>query len=100
MDFAFYIRRVMVVTDSQPKSDPNVIFEELDEILDRIIIISPFSFIDLKKEIKRKYTESIRINEALSNIFRRLNNSVAKWMVRTIIKNYNPIRIPETLAIY
>ncbi len=68
----------MVVTNPEPKPSPNIILEELDEILDRITATSPFLSIDLRRRIKEKYTELIRINKALSSIFRRLNSSEAK----------------------
>jgi hypothetical protein len=52
----------------------------------------------LKERTKEKYTEPIRINNALSVVFRRLNSSEAKWMVRMLLKNYSPVHVPETLA--
>jgi DNA ligase 4 len=100
INFASYIERVTTAIDPESKFNSNIILEKLDKILDRIIAISPFSFIDLKRRMEKRYIKLIRINKTLSNIFRRLNNSEAKWMVRTIIKNYNSVRISETLTIY
>jgi hypothetical protein len=53
MDFVFYVKYVMAVIDSKHRSGPSVTLEELDEILDRITIISSFSSIDLRKRIKK-----------------------------------------------
>jgi hypothetical protein len=66
----------MVTID--PEHRPNLIFKEFDEILDRITIISSFSSIDLKRKIKEKYVELIRVNNALSGIFRRLKSLKTK----------------------
>jgi hypothetical protein len=76
MDFASYVKHIITAID--PEYRPSLTLEKFDEILDRIIIISSFSFIDLKKKIKKKYAKLIRINNALSSIFRRLKNSKAK----------------------
>jgi hypothetical protein len=76
MDFASCVKHVMAVTDL--KYRPSLILEELDEILDRIIIISSFLSIDLRRRIKEKYIKLIRVNNALSSIFRRLKNLKAK----------------------
>jgi hypothetical protein len=78
INFIFCVEYVMTVIDSEHRSDLSVIFEKLNEIFDRITAISSFSFIDLKKKMKEKYIESIRINNTFSSIFRRLKNSEAK----------------------
>jgi hypothetical protein len=78
MDFASCVKRVMAATDPEIRPNPTVTLRELDEILDRIATISPFSSINLRKRVREKYTEPIQINDALSSIFRRLKNSKAK----------------------
>jgi hypothetical protein len=78
MDFIFCVKYVMAATDSEYRSDPNIILEEFDEIFDRITAILSFLSIDLKRRMKKKYIKLIRINDALSNIFRRLKNFKAK----------------------
>src|SRR5450755_2557861 len=100
MDFVSCVKHVMAVTDFEHRSGPNVIFEELDEIFDRIVIISSFLFIDLRERMKEKYVELIRVNNALSSIFRRLKSPEAKWMVRMLLKDYSPVRIPETAVMH
>ncbi len=90
----------MVATDPEHKPGPNITLEELDEILDRITTISSFSSIDLRRRMKEKYVELIRVNDALSSIFRRLKNPKAKWMIRILLKDYSPVRISETTIIY
>jgi DNA ligase 4 len=50
--------------------------------------------------MKEKYAEPIRVNDALSSIFRRLKSLEAKWMVRMLLKDYNPVRISETAVMY
>ena len=98
VDFASCVERVMAATDSEQRPGPDVTLLEIDEILDRIAATSAFSSVDLKERTKEKYAEPIRINNALSGMFRRLNSSEAKWMVRMLLKNYSPVHVPETLA--
>jgi DNA ligase 4 len=96
MDFASCVKYVISVTDLEHRPGPNVIFEKLDEILNRIVTISSFSFIDLRRRMKKEYVKLIRVNEALSSIFRRLKSAEAKWIVRILLKDYSPVHIPET----
>jgi hypothetical protein len=90
----------MTIIDPKYRPGLNVTLEKLNEILDRITVISSFSFIDLRKRMKEKYAKSIRVNNALSSIFRRLKSPEAKWMVRMLLKDYNSVRILETAVIY
>jgi hypothetical protein len=76
MDFVFCVKHVMAVTDFEHR--PSLTLEKFDEILDRIIIISSFLSINLRKRIKKKYAKLIRINNTLSSIFRRLKSLKAK----------------------
>jgi DNA ligase 4 len=99
MDFISCVKHIIVTTDSEHRPGPNVTLEEFDETLDRITTISSFLSIDLRKRVKEKYAELIRVNNAFSSIFRRLKSVKAKWMVRILLKNYNPVRIPETAVI-
>jgi DNA ligase 4 len=98
MDFASCVERVMSATDSEPRHGPSATVEELDETLDRIAVTSSFSSVNLRKRIKERHAEPIRTDDALSGIFRLLNSSEAKWMVRMLLKDYGPVHIPETLA--
>jgi DNA ligase 4 len=50
--------------------------------------------------MKEKYAEPIRVNDTLSSIFRRLKSVEAKWMIRILLKDYSPVRIPETAVIH
>ena len=97
-DFASCVERVMSATDSEPRPCPSVTLEEIDETLDRIAATSPFSSIDLREMVAAKYAKPIRTHDALSVIFRRLNSSEAKWMVRMLLKSYSPVQVPEILA--
>jgi DNA ligase-4 len=100
MDFASCVEHVIAATDPEHRPGPNVTLEELDEILDRIAATSSFSSIDLRRRMKEKYAEPIRVNDALSSIFRRLKSPEAKWMVRMLLKDYSPVRIPETAVMH
>jgi hypothetical protein len=78
MDFASCVKHVMTATDPKHRPGFNITLEELDEILDRITVISSFLSIDLKRKIKEKYAKLIRVNNAFSSIFRRLKNPKTK----------------------
>jgi DNA ligase 4 len=93
-DFVSCIERVMSATDSEPRPCPSIAVEELDEILDRIAAASAFSSPDLRKRI-----ELLRTNDTLLRVFRIVNSSEAKWVVRMLLKLYSPVCIPEKLAI-
>jgi hypothetical protein len=98
IDFASCVKHIMAAIDS--KHRPSLTLEEFDEILDRIIAISSFLSIDLRRRIKKKYAKLIRVNNAFSSIFRRLKSPKAKWMVRILLKNYSSVRILETAVMY
>jgi DNA ligase-4 len=100
MDFASCVKHIIAAINFKHRPDPNVTFEKLDEILDRITAISSFSSIDLKKRMKEKYAESIRVNNTLSSIFRRLKILEAKWMIRILLKDYSPVHISGTAVMH
>uniref|UniRef100_A0A8H7NHL9 ATP-dependent DNA ligase family profile domain-containing protein n=1 Tax=Bionectria ochroleuca TaxID=29856 RepID=A0A8H7NHL9_BIOOC len=97
-DFASCVECVMVITDCEPRLGPNVTLSEIDEVLDQIAASSPFSSVALKERIKEKYGQSIRRDNLLLRLFRRLRSSETKWMIRMLSKNYSPAQVPEMLA--
>jgi DNA ligase-4 len=72
--------------------------DELDDIINRVAALSPFSSMNLKEVVDRKFGRSARANDLLSGVFRHLHSSEAKWMVRMLSKNYGPAHVPEALA--
>ncbi|KAH8691873.1 hypothetical protein BGW36DRAFT_303446 [Talaromyces proteolyticus] len=96
-DFASCVENIMIATDAAPRSGPSVTLEEIDQTLDQIAGYSSFSSAHLSASINGKETRSAQKYQRLVSIFRRLHSSEAKWMVRMILKNYNPI--PERQAI-
>ncbi|KAM4067443.1 ATP dependent DNA ligase [Hirsutella rhossiliensis] len=80
-------------------SGPKVTLQELDDVLNRIAAFSPFSSPDLREETERKHCQPCSSSgDLLFSLFRRLNSSEAKWLVRMLSKNYLPARVPERLA--
>jgi hypothetical protein len=75
VNFAFCVKRVIIIIDPDFKPGLIIIFKEFDKFFDQIIIISQFSFIDLRKRIRKKYPKLIRLNKMFKIIFARLNNS-------------------------
>jgi len=55
IDFISYVKYIIAVTDPEYRPGFNITLKKLVEILDRIIIISSFSCIDLRRKIKKKY---------------------------------------------
>lgn len=92
------VEHIMLKTDAEPKLDPSVTLEELDEILDRIAATSSFSSVGLRRKIKMKYAQPVLPQNVLSTIFRRLHSLEAKWMIRMLLMIYSPVHVPEILA--
>jgi DNA ligase 4 len=99
VDFASCVKRVIAATDPGPRPGLTVTLKELDELLDRIAATSQSSSIDLRRRVREKYPEPIRMDEALAVIFARLSSSEMEWMVRILLRDYSHSRVPETLAI-
>ncbi|KAK0710403.1 hypothetical protein B0T21DRAFT_415962 [Apiosordaria backusii] len=97
-DFASCVERVMVTTDYELRSGSGRTLDELNDIIDRVAALSPLSFMNLKKSVERKFGRSARGNDLLSEVFRYLHSSEAKWMIRLLSKNYGPAHVPEALA--
>ncbi|KAH7115401.1 ATP dependent DNA ligase domain protein [Dactylonectria estremocensis] len=97
-NFASSIERVMAITDSESRAGREVTLEELDDVLDQIAASSSFSSASLRERVTTKHGRSIRADDLLSKVFRVLQSSETKWMIRIISKNYSPARVPETLV--
>ena len=78
LDFASCVERVMAITDCEPRCDPNVTLEELDDILDQIAATSAFSSVRLRERVRKKYDRPARADDLLSKIFQVLKSSKAK----------------------
>ncbi|KAH7109337.1 hypothetical protein EDB81DRAFT_769177 [Dactylonectria macrodidyma] len=98
LDFASSVERVMATTDCESRAGREVTLEELDDVLDQIAASSSFSSASLRERVITKHGRSIRADEGLSIVFRVLQSSETKWMIRIISKNYSPARVPETLV--
>ncbi|KAH6995457.1 hypothetical protein BKA56DRAFT_136519 [Ilyonectria sp. MPI-CAGE-AT-0026] len=99
LDLASSVERVMATTDYESRADREVTLEELDDILDQIAASSSFSSASLPERVTTKHGRSIRADNLLSKVFRVLQSSETKWMIRIISNNYSPARVPETLVI-
>jgi DNA ligase-4 len=97
-DFASCVECVIVITDCEPRLGPNMTLSEINKVLDQIAASSSFSSVALKERIKEKYSQSIRRDNLLLRLFRRLCSSETKWMIRMLSKNYSPAQVPEMLA--
>jgi hypothetical protein len=84
VNFVFCVKRVIAVIDPGPKPGLTIILKKFNKFLDRITAISQFLSIDLRRKIRKKYSESIRINTTLTIIFARLNNFEMEWIIRIL----------------
>ncbi|KAH7117213.1 hypothetical protein B0J13DRAFT_652792 [Dactylonectria estremocensis] len=98
LGFASSVERVMAITDSESRAGREVTLEELNDILDQIAASSSFSSASLRERVITKHGRSIRADDLLSKVFRVLQSSETKWMIRILSKNYSPARVPETLV--
>ncbi|KAH6871139.1 hypothetical protein B0T10DRAFT_533639 [Thelonectria olida] len=99
LDFASSVERVMAITDCESSADPEVTLEEIDDVLDQVAALSSFSSASLRERVTTKHGRLSRADDLLRKVFRVLQSSEAKWMIRMISKNYRPGRVPETLVI-
>ncbi|KAH7124504.1 hypothetical protein EDB81DRAFT_765325 [Dactylonectria macrodidyma] len=97
-DFASSVERVMAITDSESGAGREITLEELDDTLDQTAASSSFSSASLRERVTTKHGRSIRADNSLLKVFRVLQSSKTKWMIRIISKNYSPARVPETLV--
>ncbi|KAH7141583.1 hypothetical protein B0J13DRAFT_557075, partial [Dactylonectria estremocensis] len=97
LDFASSVERVMAIIDGESTAGREVTLEELDDTLDQIAASSSFSSASLRERVTTKHGRSICADDLLSKIFRALQSSETKWMIRIISKNYSPACVLETL---
>ncbi|KAH7110442.1 hypothetical protein EDB81DRAFT_926955 [Dactylonectria macrodidyma] len=98
LDFASSVEHVMAITDSEARADREVILEELDDVLDQIAASSSFSSANLRESVIMKHGRSFRADDLLSKVFRVLQSSETKWMIRIMSNNYSLARVLETLV--
>ena len=70
-DFASCVERVMAATDVEPRSGPGMTLDELDEIMDRVAALSPFSSANLKESVERIFSRLAGANDLLSEVDRK-----------------------------
>ncbi|KAH6883508.1 hypothetical protein B0T10DRAFT_580496 [Thelonectria olida] len=98
LDFASSVERVMATTDCESRAGPEVTLEEIDDVLDQVAALSSFSSASLRERVTTKHGRLSCAHDLLRKVFRVLQSSEAKWMIRMISKNYSPARVPETLV--
>jgi DNA ligase-4 len=99
VDFPSCVENVLLPTDAETRPGPKVSLEEINDALDRIAALSSFSSPELKAEVSARYAKPVSPVNILSWIFRRLDSSESKWMIRMILKSYSPMQIPEQLVL-
>ncbi|KAF5132935.1 DNA ligase 4 [Metarhizium anisopliae] len=97
-DLATCAERLMAVTDCEHKGIPRVSLRELDDILDRVADLAPFSSADMRQRVDQNRGGSSGTCDVLLIAFRRLQSYEAKWLIRMLLKNHSPVCVPEELA--
>lgn len=72
----------------------NEVTLEIDGLFDRIAAMYSGS----SPELQRRIPHPISADEALKPLFRRLQSTEAKWLVRMFLKRYMTIELPERLV--
>jgi DNA ligase-4 len=98
LDFASSVERVMATTDCGSRAGPEVTLEEIDDVLDQVAALSSFSSTSLRQRVTTKHGRLSRADDLIRKVFRVLQSSEAKWMIRMMSKNYSPARVPEALV--
>ena len=81
-----------VLTSGGPPAHPPVELHEVDDLLQMLAGLSPFS----GPEVARLPPgSSATRDKLLGNIFKRLQPTEAKWLVRLILKDFSPVRVNE-----
>ena len=93
-DFATCVETVMAHCENDvPSPGREVTIEEIDKALLKIAANSPNSSPNI-----RKAKNVFSTHEILGPILRRLRSHEAKWLVRMILKDYAPVKMPEYSA--
>ena len=87
----------MAMTDCESRPGQEVSLEELDDMLGQVTVLSPFSADSLRGRVTSEHGLLSGRDALLSKVFQILQSSEAKWIVRILLKNYSPARVPETL---
>jgi DNA ligase 4 len=98
IDFASSVERVISATNSALQLDSSVTVDRIDEVLDRIAVRSSFSSPNLRADAQARQTAPTNTESDLTDNFRRLRGLETKWLVCMLLKNYNPIHVPEKIV--
>jgi DNA ligase 4 len=95
-DFPQSVQNVMAEAEfPKPRPDHEVTLEEIDATFDRIAA----AYNGSSPELRARFLDPQAADESLPPLFRRLQSTEAKWLVRMFLKRYTPIELPERLVL-
>ncbi|OAP64678.1 hypothetical protein AYL99_00650 [Fonsecaea erecta] len=88
-------KHVMALAENDsPASHREVTLEEIHDVLWQLAANSRFASGEMKR-----HRNGVRSEALLRPILSRLHSGEAKWLVRMILKSYDPVQIPEHLVL-
>lgn len=96
-DLGICVERVLKETPF-PEHHRNLpTLEQIDFVLNEIAKRSPFSGPDIR--VRKSENGPYHVDQKLRNIYCRLKPHEAKWLTRTLLKDYGPVLLPEGLIL-
>lgn len=97
LDFAECVEEVLA---QSPNDAGNVVtIEEIDATLHNLAACNSFSSAAVRSSRPAMAPQSRKADHLLARLFRRMSPKEAKWLCRTILKNFEPVIVPEN-AVY
>ena len=96
LDFASAVEKVLSATSPSPSPSSTVTIDDVDEALDQIAAVCPFSSPKIRQGRNDEPSEAI---SGLTRLFCRADSLQAKWLVRLVQKDLRPAIVPETATL-
>lgn len=96
LDFAECVEEVLA---QSPNDAGHVVtVEEIDETLHNLAACNSFSSAAVRSSRPATAPQSWKVDHLFARLFRRLSPKEAKWLCRIILKNFEPVVVPENVV--
>ena len=92
LDFASAVEKVLSATSPSRSLSTTVMIDDVDEALDQIAAVCPFSSPEIRQGRNDEPSEA---TSGLTRLFCRADSLQAKWLVRLVQKDLRPAIVPE-----
>ncbi|KAJ4423760.1 hypothetical protein N0V82_001498 [Gnomoniopsis sp. IMI 355080] len=93
LDFAECVEEVLA---QSPNDEGQLVtVEEVDAVLDHLAARNSFSSAAVRSSRAAIAPQSCKEDHLLASLFRRLSPRNAKWLCRVVLKNFEPVIVPE-----